>query len=151
MQLPAIHLVSAVGGQDASPAARSTAPNGVPLPVSYLFDEPEQADQPNPDELLCILGRRWALVIMARLCRRPMRFSELLRTIPELSPKMMLERVRELEDYGLMQRTDVSGIPGKGKYYALTASGLALRPAVMAFVEFASAKYANRVLESPAD
>ncbi len=129
---------------------KSVNPNVMPSPGSHFIDGAGHADKPDPDKLLCILGRRWALVIIARLCPRPLRFSELLRTIPELSPKMMLERVRELEDYGIMERTRLTEMPGKGKYYALTASGQALRPAVMAFVEFASSQcMPAKVLQSP--
>jgi DNA-binding HxlR family transcriptional regulator len=101
--------------------------------ASRLFDEAHPVAA-NPDRMLQLLERRWVLVILARLCGQPLGFTELQRAIPEVSTKMMVERLRDLQDCGLVERTK---FPKRTKY-TLTASGQALRPAVSAIFEWAS-------------
>lgn len=91
------------------------------------------------DRLLHLLERRWALMIISRLCIQPMRFSELLRAIPYMSPKMMIDRLGDLEHHGIVKRVSLSKFSSRGSY-ALTSAGEALRPAVHALMEWASSR-----------
>jgi DNA-binding HxlR family transcriptional regulator len=51
-----------------------------------------------PVELsLELLGGKWKPVILARLKERPHRYSELRKLIPNLSTKMLSQRLRDLE------------------------------------------------------
>src|SRR6266508_1299678 len=75
------------------------------------------------------LDRRWAPQILVLLSRRPARFIEIARAVPGLSKRMAGERLRELADAGLVERTVDPG-PPITTTYALTADGEALRPAL---------------------
>jgi DNA-binding HxlR family transcriptional regulator len=109
----------------------------MPLEEHQAAIAPPPACKANPDELLQLLERRWAMVIISRLCGQPQRFSELLRAIPDISPKMMIERLKELEQYGVVDRTMFLEMPPRVEY-TLTDAGQALRPAVNALLQWAS-------------
>jgi len=74
-----------------------------------------------PVELsLELLGGKWKPVILARLKERPHRYSELRKLIPNLSTKMLSQRLRDLEVRGLVERR--GGVGGKPHaVYRLTA------------------------------
>jgi DNA-binding HxlR family transcriptional regulator len=71
-----------------------------------------------------LIGRRWTGAILAVLLEQgePMRFSEIGQSVPELSDRLLSERVKELEERGLL--TKDAGA------YALTEMGRDLQPAV---------------------
>lgn len=82
---------------------------------------------------LDMLGGKWKTVILARVKERPMRYSELRRTIPSLSEKMLSQRLAELVDTGFM-RLEVES-DGKERY-ALTTGGRELTAALQALYEW---------------
>ena len=83
-----------------------------------------------PVELaLDMIGGKWKTVIVARLKQGPMRYGELRRAIPNLSDKVLTERLRDLETRGLVIR----GADGR---YALTERGLSLAPALQALFDW---------------
>jgi len=52
-----------------------------------------------------LIGRRWTGAILAVLMQtEEMRFSELAAAVPELSDRLLSERLKELESYGLVER-----------------------------------------------
>jgi DNA-binding HxlR family transcriptional regulator len=73
-----------------------------------------------------VLGRRWAPQILFLLLQRPARFTELERAVPGLTKRVMVERLRELQAAGLVERRVEPG-PPLGSSYALTPDGEALR------------------------
>jgi len=77
-----------------------------------------------------LIGRRWTGAILAILLDGPaLRFSELAGAVPELSDRMLSDRLKELEARGLVERTVYAGRPLRVEY-ALTRMGFALGPAV---------------------
>jgi DNA-binding HxlR family transcriptional regulator len=74
-----------------------------------------------------VLARRWMLQLLFLLLQRPARFSELERAVPGLTNRVMADRLRELQDAGLVARQVDPGPPITSNY-ALTADGEALRP-----------------------
>lgn len=80
-----------------------------------------------PVELaLEILGGKWKPVILAILKTQPQRYSELRARLPRLSDKMLTQRLRDLEDLGLVSRRR----SGAQSSYALTTRGKSLKPAL---------------------
>jgi DNA-binding HxlR family transcriptional regulator len=69
-----------------------------------------------------LIGRRWNGAILYILMRGPHRYNELLSTIPNLSDRVLTERLRELETNGLITR-DVDAGPPIKVTYQLTAVG----------------------------
>ncbi|OUJ71244.1 winged helix-turn-helix transcriptional regulator [Hymenobacter crusticola] len=76
---------------------------------------------------LNLLGGRWKLLILRKLESHTLRFSELKRTLPHITDRMLTLQLRELEQDGLISRTVFAEVPPRVEY-ALTASGQALAP-----------------------
>ena len=83
-----------------------------------------------------VVGRRWSGAILRILMEGPSRFCELRDAIPDLSDRLLSERLKELEELGLVSREVADDRPVVVTY-RLTASGLALRPALDALGEWA--------------
>ena len=79
---------------------------------------------------LAIVGGKWKPVVLAHLKEQALRYGELRARIPTLSDKMLTQRLRELQDLGLIQRQK-SG-RGLRATYELTPRGRSLRPALAA-------------------
>jgi len=73
------------------------------------------------------LTKKWTLLIILELYKGPghsRRFSELKDRLHEITPKILSERLKELEDEGLIaKKIDASSFPVKSEY-SLTESGL---------------------------
>jgi DNA-binding HxlR family transcriptional regulator len=52
-----------------------------------------------------LIGRRWVGAVLRVLVAGPARFNELLAAVPNLSDRLLTERLRELEREGLVTRT----------------------------------------------
>ena len=91
-----------------------------------------------------LLGRRWAGAIVRLLLSGPARYNELRAGIPDISDRMLAERLKELELAGVVVRT-VLPQPPIGVQYALTEKGKALEAPVMAI-----GKWAEKWIPAPA-
>lgn len=83
-----------------------------------------------------LIGRRWTGAIIFVLLQRPCRFAALRSTIPEMTDRMLVERLQELEREGIVERTVVPEMPVKVEY-ALTDKGRALGDAMKAMSAWA--------------
>ena len=85
-----------------------------------------------PVELaLDILSGKWKSVLLAHLKDGSLRYRELRLRIPRLSDKILIERLRDLEQRGLVRRRKIPGPPSHW-VYELTESGNSLRPVLEA-------------------
>ncbi|MDD2532407.1 MAG: helix-turn-helix domain-containing protein [Candidatus Methanomethylophilaceae archaeon] len=78
------------------------------------------------------LSKKWTVMIILELYKgnRWKRFSEIKRSMEEITPKMLSERLRALEGEGIVERrTDDSEVPTK-VFYRLTEMGLDLIPII---------------------
>jgi DNA-binding HxlR family transcriptional regulator len=81
-------------------------------------------------EAVELVGRRWTGAIIAVLLGDgSLRFSELAHSVPEISDRLLSERVKELESRGLVERTVYAGPPVRVEY-SLTPMGRELGPAI---------------------
>lgn len=76
-----------------------------------------------------LIGKRWTGAIVCALTERPLRFGELAKAVPGLSDRLLSQRLRELEDEGLVEREVEPGTPVRVTY-SLTEKGAELRPAI---------------------
>ncbi len=76
-----------------------------------------------------LIGKRWTGAIISALTEGPLRFGELGRAVPGLSDRLLSQRLRELEDEGLVEREVEAGTPVRVTY-SLTEKGAELRPAI---------------------
>jgi DNA-binding HxlR family transcriptional regulator len=72
-----------------------------------------------------ILSRRWAPTVLRALVTRPARFSEIAAAIPDMTDKLLSQRLKDLEDEGLVERFLGDGRPARVQY-RLTEKGSAL-------------------------
>lgn len=83
-----------------------------------------------------LIGKRWTGAIVSSLTEGPLRFGELAKAIPGLSDRLLSQRLRELENEGLVEREVEPGTPVKVTY-SLTPKGAELRPAIHELREWA--------------
>lgn len=83
-----------------------------------------------------LLGRRWAGAIVSVLLRGPARYNEIRAGIPDISDRMLAERLKELESEGVLVRTVIPEAP-IGVEYGLTEKGRALDAPVAAIGKWA--------------
>lgn len=85
---------------------------------------------PRYHEAIELVGRRWTGAILAVLLDGgSLRFSEIAHAVPEISDRLLSERVKELENRGLIERTVYAGPPVRVEY-SLTAMGRQLEPVI---------------------
>ena len=80
-------------------------------------------------EAVELVGRRWTGAILRVLMDGPLRFSQIAQAVPELSDRLLSERMKELEGRGIVQRRVLSGPPVRVEY-ALSEMGHELEPAL---------------------
>ena len=85
-----------------------------------------------------LVGKRWTGAILFVLMDGPTRFSEFKRLVPDLSDRLLSERMKELEAEGIVERHVIDETPVRVEY-VLTAKGEALEPAVRALKRWANA------------
>ena len=76
-----------------------------------------------------LVGKRWTGAILFVLMDGPLRFSEVKLLVPDLSDRLLSERVKELEAEGIVERRVHDEVPVRVEY-VLTAKGEALEPVV---------------------
>ena len=80
-------------------------------------------------EAIELVGRRWTGAILRVLMDGPLRFSEVAQAVPELSDRLLSERMKELESRGIVERTVKPGPPLRVEY-ELSVMGRELEPAL---------------------
>jgi DNA-binding HxlR family transcriptional regulator len=80
-------------------------------------------------EAVELVGRRWTGAILRVLMDGPLRFSEIAQAVPELSDRLLSERMKELESRGIVERTVRPGPPVRVEY-RLSRMGRELEPAL---------------------
>ena len=83
-----------------------------------------------------LIGKRWTGAIVSAMTEGPLRFGELARAVPGLSDRLLSQRLRELEDEGLVEREVEAGTPVRVTY-SLTEKGSDLRPAIQELKQWA--------------
>ena len=87
-------------------------------------------------ELLRRIGDKWSILVVGRLGKGPMRFSELRHAIGGISQKMLTTTLRNLEQDGFVKRTAFATIPPRVEY-ELTPLGRELLAPVNALGDWA--------------
>ena len=116
------------------------------MPASAAQPQSEQHRAPHPerDRAPCcglyhraveLIGKRWSGAIVLVLLDGPLHFSGIRQLVPELSDRLLSERLKELEAEGIVERRVLGGSPVRVEY-SLTEKGQALEPAVRALKEW---------------
>jgi DNA-binding HxlR family transcriptional regulator len=82
-----------------------------------------------------LIGRRWTGAIIYLLLKSRCRFATLRDAIPDITDRMLSERLQELEQEGIIDRTVIPETPVRVEY-ALTRKGRALTEAMDAIAQW---------------
>jgi DNA-binding HxlR family transcriptional regulator len=83
------------------------------------------------------VGERWALLVVRELLFGPKRFAALSRGLPGMSQNVLSQRLRDLEEGGIVRRRTL-GPPASTRVYELTPRGRDLEPVLLALAEWGS-------------
>jgi DNA-binding HxlR family transcriptional regulator len=83
-----------------------------------------------------LVGKRWTGAILLVLLDGPAHFSEIRGLVPDISDRLLSERLKELEAEGIVERNVLDGTPVRVEY-AMTDKGRALEPTVRALKSWA--------------
>ncbi|HBU61630.1 MAG: transcriptional regulator [Oceanicaulis sp.] len=104
-----------------------------PAPVEHTRESATEG----LEAALKMIEGRWKLAILFHLFGgQVLRFSELERAIPDISQKMLIQQLRQMETDGIVARTVYPEVPPKVEY-ALTDWGQSLCPALDALLSWA--------------
>ena len=90
-----------------------------------------------------LVGKRWTGAILLVLMDGPLHFSGIRHLVPELSDRLLSERLKELEGEGIVERRVLEGSPVRVEY-SLTAKGRALEPTLRELKEWAKHHVSQR-------
>jgi DNA-binding HxlR family transcriptional regulator len=86
---------------------------------------------------LDVVGERWALLVVRELLLGPKRFTDLRAGLPHLSPDVLSQRLRELEQAGVVAKGKLPP-PASARVYELTNRGRELEPVLLALGRWGS-------------
>jgi DNA-binding HxlR family transcriptional regulator len=75
-----------------------------------------------------VFGERWTPLVVRELMCGSTRFNDIRRGVPRMSPSLLAQRLRKLEEIGVVERTKAA----RTAEYRLTAAGEELRPIILA-------------------
>jgi DNA-binding HxlR family transcriptional regulator len=88
---------------------------------------------------LDVVGGKWRAVVLAHLKEGVHRYGELRRLMPDVSEKMLVQRLRELQADGLVSRQEFDTVPPQVEY-RLTEEGKSLAPVLQALYNWGAAR-----------
>ena len=105
---------------------------------------------PRFEKSMQIIGKRWSGLIVHQLMQGPQRFCRIESALPNLSGRVLSERLKELEQEGIVRRAVYPETPVRIEY-SLTDKGLALAPVFREVQKWASAWVDDPVASSATD
>ncbi|RWO61842.1 helix-turn-helix domain-containing protein [Mesorhizobium sp.] len=97
------------------------------------------------ERALKVISGRWKAVILYHLFDGPRRLSALKTLVPDITQKVLIQQLREMEEHGLVRREIFAEIPSRVEYSA-TRLGLSLEPVLLALCEWGQ-HYADELNE----
>lgn len=85
---------------------------------------------PKYESAMALLGKKWTGLIIRVLMGGPKRFKEIKQQIPDMSDRMLTERMKELEESGILIRHVYPDIPVRIEY-TLSEKGEELEPVIV--------------------
>lgn len=95
--------------------------NQVKKMSNYIPKNPEHIEC-SIEKTLDVLGGKWAFLVIRELFGGTLRFGELQRKIPQVSPRALTSTLRHLEEKGVLERTVYPTVPVTVEY-TLTPKG----------------------------
>jgi DNA-binding HxlR family transcriptional regulator len=102
--------------------------------IEIVYNSPELKSCPI-ETTFKIIGKKWTVLIIREMFRRTTQFNRFLENIDGVTPKVLTQRLRELEKLGIIKRRIVSEYPIRVEY-GLTDLGKAFEPMLLAAGSF---------------
>ena len=97
---------------------------------------------------LAMIGGKYKILIVYFLINQTLRYTELQKLLPQASPKMLAQQLKELERDGLVHRELYPVVPPKTEY-SLTERGKSLAPIILAIYQWGEQLFVSAGLENP--
>lgn len=94
-----------------------------------------------------VLCERWTPLVLRELLCGSRRFNDLHRGVPRMSSSLLAQRLRQLEDFGVVRRTPLGNV----WEYSLTPAGEDLRPIIMALGHWGARWIGSRLRKDELD
>ena len=95
--------------------------------MTKAIKENENIDKCPVETSLDVLAGKWKILILWYLRSETKRFNELQKLLPRTTQKMLIQKLRELEEDGIVHREVYPVVPPKVEY-SLTEYGQTLKP-----------------------
>jgi DNA-binding HxlR family transcriptional regulator len=102
--------------------------------IETVYNMPELKSCPI-ETTFRIIGKRWTVLIIREILRGNTQFNRFMENIQGISPKVLTERLRELEQLGIIRRRIVSEYPIRVEY-SLTDMGKGFEPVLLCAASF---------------
>jgi DNA-binding HxlR family transcriptional regulator len=102
--------------------------------IETVYDMPDLKSCPI-ETTFRIIGKRWTVLIIREILRGNTQFNRFMENINGISPKVLTERLRELEQLGIIRRRIVSEYPLRVEY-SLTDIGKGFEPVLLSAASF---------------
>jgi DNA-binding HxlR family transcriptional regulator len=93
-----------------------------------------------------IIGKRWTVLIIREMLRGTTQFNRFLENIEGITPKVLTQRLRELQEFGIVRRRIVSDYPIRVEY-ELTDLGKEFEPVLLAAASFSMRRMPKMVFK----
>jgi DNA-binding HxlR family transcriptional regulator len=102
--------------------------------IEIVYNSPELKSCPI-ETTFKIIGKKWAILIIREMLRGTTQFNRFLENIDGITPKVLTERLRELQKFGIVRRRIVSEYPIRVEY-EMTDLGKEFEPVLLAAASF---------------
>ena len=102
--------------------------------IEIIYNRPELKSCPI-ETTFKIIGKKWTVIIIREMFRGTTQFNRFLENIDGITPKVLTERLRELEKLGIVRRRIVSEYPIRVEY-EMTDLGKEFEPVLLAAASF---------------
>ena len=102
--------------------------------IETVYNSPELNSCPI-EATFRIIGKKWTVLIIREMLRSTTQFNRFLENIEGITPKVLSERLRELQKFGIVRRRIVSEYPIKVEY-EMTDLGREFEPVLLAAASF---------------
>ena len=102
--------------------------------IETVYNNPELKSCPI-EATFRIIGKKWTILIIREMLRGTTQFNRFVENIKDITPKVLTERLRELERFGIVRRRIVSEYPIRVEY-ELTDLGREFEPVLLAAASF---------------
>jgi DNA-binding HxlR family transcriptional regulator len=102
--------------------------------IEIVYNNPELRSCPI-EATFKIIGKKWTVLIVREMLRGAKQFNRFLENIEGITPKVLTERLRELQKLGIVKRRIVSEYPVRVEY-EMTDLGKEFEPVLLAAASF---------------